>query len=102
MKQTGRLAAPSPAVPGLIILALTGGCGGGNGDAPAGSSRPTAINLSVAPNSVAEDAGSVDVTVTATLVGGTAQTTTAVTVSVAGDSAASDGLRPGGRRVDID
>ena len=78
-----------------FILALTGACDGGSSrNESASSPRPSAVNLTVAPNSVAEDSESVTVTVTATLVGGTTQNATVVTVSVAGDSADSEDFAP--------
>lgn len=85
-------AGPVFAAVGCVILALTSACDPrrSNRDDPPVRSGATAVNLTVAPNSVAEDAGSVDVVVTASLVGGTAQSTTVVTVSVAGGSADSE------------
>ena len=85
-------AGPVSAAVGCVILALVSACDqrrSNRGDQPV-RSGPSAVNLTVAPNSVAEDAGSADVVVTASLVGGTAQSTTVVTVSVAGGSAGSE------------
>ena len=74
-----------------FILALTSACDRGSSrNDSAGSRSPGAINLTIAPNSVTEDSESVIVTVTASLVGGTTQNATVVTVSVAGDSADSE------------
>ena len=50
----------------------------------------TEVTLSVAPESVAEDGGETDVTVTATLNGAGRSEPTALTVSVAGDTASDD------------
>ena len=78
-----------------FILALAGACDSGSSRSDsAASPRPSAVNLTVAPNSVTEDSESVTVTVTASLVGGTAQNATVVTVSVAGDSADSEDFAP--------
>ena len=85
-------AGPVFAAAGCVILALAGACdqrSSNRNDRPV-RTGPSAVNLSVAPNSVAEDAGSVNVVVTASLVGGTAQSTTVVTVSVAGGTASSE------------
>ena len=93
--------APGVAVAGCLILALAGACSQSRSGSNAGpaspvspanpttpaSPQPTAVNLTVSPNSVAEDAGAVEVVVTASLVGGTSQSTTLVTVTVSGDSA---------------
>ena len=77
------------------ILAFTGACDRGSSrNDIADSPRPGAVNLTVAPNSVTEDSESVTVTVTASLVGGTAQNATVVTVSVTGDSADSEDYAP--------
>ena len=71
-----------------FILALTSACDSGSSrNDSAASPRPSAVNLTVAPSSVTENSESVTVTVTASLVGGTAQIATVVTVSVTGDSA---------------
>ena len=85
-------AGPVFAAVGCVILALAGACDqrSSNSNDPPVRTGPSAVNLSVAPNSVAEDAGSVNVVVTASLVGGTAQSTTVVTVSVAGGTASSE------------
>ena len=90
-----RAARAGSATIACVILALAGACDGGSSRSDsAASPRPSAVNLTVAPNSVTEDSESVTVTVTASLVGGTAQNATVVTVSVAGDSADNEDFAP--------
>ena len=81
-----------------LVLALTGACdrGSGGGGGAAVRPEPTAVSLSVTPTTVAEDGGAVNVTVAASLVGGTSRTATVVTVSVTGGSAGSDDFAPVG------
>ena len=68
----------------LLLSACADNQGGDSSDAP------SAVNLTVVPNSVTEGAPAVTLSVTATLESGTAQSETAVTVSLAGDSASAD------------
>ncbi len=83
------------AIAGCLALALLSACGGsssgGNDPDPP---RATSVNLAVSPDTVAEDAGPVTVEVTASLVGGTSQSNTVITVSVAGNSASGDDFAP--------
>ena len=68
----------------LLLSACADNQGGDSSDAP------SAVNLTVVPNSVTEGAPAVTLSVTATLESGTAQSETVVTVSLAGDSAGAD------------
>ena len=81
---------------GSAVAVLLSACGDGQGSDGSTTENPppSAVNLTVAPASVDEGAGSVSLTVTSTLVGGTSGTATMVTVSVAGDSAGSDDFVP--------
>ncbi len=81
---------------GCAVLALLSACdsdSGGNVTSPV-DPAPSAVALTVVPLSVSEGAGSVAMTLTATLVGGSATSATVVSLSVNGDTADGDDFSP--------